>query len=179
VIFSATTVAMPKVFDLRLKELTDTALGVGTLVCVVYVLAAIAQLCVGRLIDKGSLRSVFTLVAAAQIPLLYVAGSVDGYLMLAVAFVMMFFVFGQIPINDAMVARYTDDRWRSRVYGVRYVISFGASPTAVWLVSYLYGRTGDFQSVFVLLAALAVPITVAAFLFPRPRTAAPAAIAAE
>jgi MFS family permease len=179
VIFNATTVAMPKIFDVRLNELTNTAFGVGAFVCGVYVLAAIAQLCVGRMIDRGSLRAVFIPIAALQIPLLFLAGSVENWLMVAVALAMMFFVFGQIPINDAMVARYTDDRWRSRVYGLRYVISFGASSTAVPLIAFLYGRTGEFQSVFVVLSALAVPITLAAFCFPKPRQAVPAAVPAE
>jgi hypothetical protein len=35
--------------------------------------------------------------------------------MLLVAVAMMFFVFGQIPINDAMIARYTAEEWRARV----------------------------------------------------------------
>ncbi len=47
----------------------------------------------------------------------------------------MFVVFGQIPINDAIVARYTDERWRGRVYALRYVASFGASTLAVPLVA--------------------------------------------
>lgn len=179
VIFNATTVAMPKVFDIRLNELTNTAFGVGAFVCGVYVLAAIAQLCVGRMIDRGSLRSIFVPIAAFQIPLLFLAGSVENWLMVLVALAMMFFVFGQIPINDAMVARYTDDRWRSRVYGLRYVISFGASSTAVPLIAFLYGRTGDFQSVFVVLSALAVPITLAALFFPKSRETASMTVAAE
>jgi len=177
VIFSATTNAMPKIFDLRLTALTNTAFGIGALVCLVYVLAAIAQLCVGRMIDRGSLRSVFIAVAAFQPPLLYLAGSAENWLMIAIATGTMFFVFGQIPINDAMVARYTDDVWRSRVYGVRYVISFGASSTAVPLVALLYGRTGEFESVFLVLAALALPLALAALLFPTPKPLAAAAAA--
>ena len=46
VVFNSTTIAMPKVFDTRMTELTSSAFGVGALVCFVYVLAAIAQLCV-------------------------------------------------------------------------------------------------------------------------------------
>ncbi len=114
IIFNATTVAMPKVFDERLAALTQTTFGIGALVCAVYVLAAIAQLCVGQLIDRGPLRGVFVLVAVMQAPLLLLAGSVSDWAMLVVATAMMFFVFGQIPVNDAMVAKYIDDRWRAR-----------------------------------------------------------------
>lgn len=178
-IFNATTVAMPKIFDERLNALTNTAFGVGSLVCGVYVLAAIAQLCVGQLIDRRPLRGVFVVVAAMQAPLLWLAGSVENWLMLAVAIAMMFFVFGQIPINDAMVAKYTDDRWRARAYALRYVISFGASATAVPLIALLHGRTGGFEAVFLVLAVVAVAIFVAALFFPQPRPVEAAPAAAE
>ncbi|MGQ0663412.1 MAG: MFS transporter [Pseudomonadota bacterium] len=174
VIFNATTVAMPKVFDERLAALTETTTGIGALVSVVYVLAAIAQLIVGRLIDRHPMRSVFVPVAAAQVPLLWLAGSADNYLMLAVAIAMMFFVFGQLPINDAMVARYTDEAWRSRVYAVRYVVSFGASALSVPLIAVLHSRTGGFEATFSVLAVLACLTLAAALSLPRPqRLAAP------
>jgi MFS family permease len=166
IIFNATTIAMPKIFDERLTALVQTNLGIGTLVCAVYVLAALAQLMVGRLIDRRPLRQVFLPVAALQVPLLLLAGSLENWAMLAVAIGMMFFVFGQIPINDAMVARHTDEAWRSRVYAVRYVVSFGASSLSVPLVALMLGTGWGFGGLFVVLAGLAVITTAAAFLFP-------------
>ena len=146
IIFNATTVSMPKVFDERLTALTQTTLGIGVLVSLIYAFAAMAQLLVGYLIDRHSIRSVFVPVVALQAPLLFVAGSVENYAMLVVALAMMFFIFGQVPINDAMVAAYTDEKWRSRAFAVRYVVSFGASACSVPLVAYVYRATGDFKS---------------------------------
>ncbi len=175
IIFNATTVAMPKLFDQRLNELVGTTFGIGTLVALVFLLAAFAQLLVGNLIDKMSLYRVFLPIAALQAPFLFLAGSVDNYLMLATAIIMMFLVFGQIPINDAMVARYTSDEWRSRVYAVRYVMSFSASATAVPMIAYLYATTGDFRLQFTVLALVALCIFAAALFFPRPATQTQAA----
>ncbi len=166
VIFNATTVAMPKVFDERLMALTQTTLGIGVLVSVVYAFAAMAQLIVGYLIDRHPLRSVFVPVVALQAPLLFLAGSMENYAMLLVALAMMFFVFGQIPINDAMVAAYTDEKWRSRAFAVRYVVSFGASACSVPLVAYVYARTGDFKYLFYVLAAMSCVMLVAAICMP-------------
>src|SRR5687767_10181567 len=56
VIFNSTTVAMPKVFDERLRSLIDTNFGIGALVALVYTLAAFAQLVMGALIDRFELR---------------------------------------------------------------------------------------------------------------------------
>ena len=136
-------------------------------------IAAMAQLIVGSWIDRRSVKGVFVVVAAMQIPLLYAAGSLAGYGMLAVAVAMMFFVFGQIPINDAMVAKYTAEEWRARAYAVRYVVSFAASATSVPLIAWVYRTYGDFQPLFAILAALAALILVSALAFPGERVAKP------
>jgi len=172
IIFNATTVAMPKVFDERLRSLTDTTFGIGLLVCVTYLIAAMAQLLVGNLIDRRPLKGVFVAVVLAQVPLLFAAATLANYGMLAVAIAMMFAVFGQIPINDAMVARYTAEEWRARAYALRYVVSFVGSAAAVPLVAYVHSRTGDFQALFVLLAALAACTLAAALAFPGERATA-------
>jgi len=166
VIFSATTISMPKVFDERLSSLTHSTLGIGILVCGVYLIAAMAQLCVGWWLDRRSLKSVFVPVVALQVPLLALAGTMDNYLMLATAVAMMFFVFGQIPINDAMIARYTAEEWRARAYAVRYVVSFGASALAVPLVAWIYKSSGGFTALYYVLGALAFVTFSAALLFP-------------
>ena len=173
IIFNATTVSMPKVFDERLAALTSTNFGIGVLVCITYLIAAMAQLVVGNWIDRRSVKGVFVVVAAMQIPLLFAAGSLSGYAMLAVAVAMMFFVFGQIPINDAMVAKYTAEEWRARAYAVRYVVSFAASATSVPLIAWVYRTYGDFQPLFAILAALAGLILVSALAFPGERVAKP------
>ena len=166
IIFNSTTIAMPKVFDERLTALTNTTLGIGVLVAMVYAFAAMAQLIVGHYLDRRSIKQVFVPVAAMQVPLLLVAGSVDNYLMLTVALAMMFFIFGQVPINDAMVAAYSDERWRSRVFAVRYVVSFGASACSVPLVAWLHGLTGDFRVLFFVLSAVAAVMFTAVVLMP-------------
>jgi len=172
IIFNACTVAMPKVFDERLKALTDTTFGIGLLVCITYLIAAMAQLAVGHLIDRRPIKGVFVVVLVAQVPLLYAAATLSNYGMLVVATAMMFAVFGQIPINDAMVARYTAEEWRARAYAVRYVVSFVGSAAAVPLVAYVFRATGDFQALFLLLAALAATALVAALAFPGERATA-------
>jgi MFS family permease len=171
-IFNSTTIAMPKVFDERLVALTKTTVGIGVILSVVYVLAAMAQLCVGYLIDRHPLRAILVTVAAFQVPLLFLAGTMEGIAMLVIAVAMMFVVFGQIPINDAMVAKYTDERWRSRAYAARYVITFGAAAAAVPLVAYLHDETGGFERIFVVLAVFAAGTLLAAFALPGGRRAA-------
>lgn len=78
----------------------------------------------------------------------------------------MLLVFGQIPINDALVARYTTAAWRSRVYAVKYVLSFSIAAAAVPLVAFLQASAGGFAWLFYILAALAAATTVSVLLLP-------------
>jgi MFS family permease len=175
VIFNSTTVAMPKIFDERLGGLVSTTLGIGILVSLVYAFAAMAQLVVGHFLDRGAIKPVLLSVLGFQVPLMIAAAHFDNHLMLLVALAMMFFVFGQIPINDAMVAAYTDEAWRSRMYALRYVASFGASALAVPLVAAMHRYSSDFKYLFFALAAMALLMFAVAFLLPsHARQRAPA-----
>ena len=181
-IFTSTTQSMPKVFEENLGALTGSTLGIGVLVAGVYVLAAIAQLIVGNLIDRFSLRSVFLPVALVQAPLLLVLGWTSDWSLLVLAFAVMFAVFGQIPINDAMVARYAPAEWRARAYSLRYIMSFSASATAVPMIAWLHAQNGGFREVFIVLALFAAASGIASLFFPgreRLLSAAPQPQAAE
>src|SRR5438132_1909877 len=169
VIFNSTTVAMPKVFDERLRELTQTNVGIGALVAVVYTLAAFAQLAMGALIDRFELRRLMIGIALVQIPLLAVAANLQGWAMLVGALAMMLAVFGQIPLNDAIVGKYCADEYRARLLAVRYVVSFCVAAVAVPLISVLHATPGGFRNVFLVLAALAVAILAAGLFFPSRR----------
>jgi MFS family permease len=166
VIFNSTTISMPKVFDERLRELTQTNLGIGMLVAVVYATAAFAQVLMGTLIDRMELRRLMIGVALVQIPMLYLAANLEGWWMLLAALCMMLAVFGQIPLNDAIVGKHFADEYRARVLGVRYVVSLGVAAVAVPMIAALHKTAGGFSNVFLVLAALAGGMLCASFFFP-------------
>jgi len=176
VIFNATTYAMPKIFDERLRDLTTSATGIGVLVCITYCIAAMAQLMVGWFIDRYPLKRVFVLIGPAQVILMLAAGQATGATMLALTIGMMFFVFAQIPINDAMIAKYTAEEWRARAYSLRYVVSFTAGATALQVISGAQAA-GGFALLFTVLAAASAAIFVAALFFPGSMRAGPAVVA--
>ena len=166
VIFSATTLAMPKVFAERLSSLVSGTFGIGLLVSAVYAFAAFAQMCIGPVMDRWSTRAVFLPIVVLQVPLLLLAGYAGGWTIVLVAVPMMFFVFGQIVVNEVMVARYAADEVRSRVYAVRYCVSFGASAVAIPLVAILYGWGQGFTALFLVLGVSALGLVASALWFP-------------
>ena len=168
-IFNVTTVALPKIFDERLTGLATTTLGVGSLASVVFAVAAFSQIAVGYLIDRFPIKPVLVVVVGAQIPLMLLAAGAHDGVMLGVAVIMMALVFGEIPIHDALIARFTSDAWRSRVYAIKYVITLGVSALAIPLVSLTHRSEGGFVTLFVLMAAFVVIILTAVAFLPVAR----------
>ena len=169
VIFNSTTVAMPKIFDERLRTLTQTNVGIGALVAVVYSVAAFAQVLMGTLMGKYEMRPLMIGIGLVQVPLLFAAASLDGWPMLVVALLMMMAIFGQIPLNDAIVGKYVADEYRARVLSVRYVVSLGVASVAVPMIAVLHRTEGGFRNVFMVLGILAIAIFAAALFFPSRR----------
>ena len=166
VIFNSTTVAMPKIFDERLRALTQTNVGIGALVAVVYAVAAFAQVLMGTLMSRFEMRPLMIGVGLVQIPLLFVAATLDGWPLLVAALLMMMAIFGQIPLNDGIVGKYVADEYRARVLSVRYVVSLGVASVAVPMISLLHRTEGGFRNVFLVLALLACAIFASALFFP-------------
>lgn len=159
-IFQMTTFSLPKIFDERLGDLAANPTQVGWWAFVVFTLAAFAQLVVGYLIDRHSIRTVFLIVSGLQPPLFAGMMYLFGVPALFVALGFMLLVFGQIPINDALIARVTKSQWRSRAYSVRLFIGFGISSTAIPLIAWQHHHWG-FVSVFLTMAVLSALIVLA------------------
>jgi hypothetical protein len=63
-------------------------------------------------------------------------------------------IYGQVTVNDIILARYTADAWRGRVYAVRYFTLFISSTIAVGMIAFLH-KTGGFGLVLGANAAVA------------------------
>jgi MFS family permease len=174
VVFSAATVSLPKLFNERLLGFVDTPTAVGALVAAVYVAGAVAQLIIGRLLDRHSLRNIFIPLALVQAPCLFVAATTGAWWLLLAAAALMFAVFGQVTINDALVVRYTTDEWRARAYSLRYLLSFSVSAATVPMVAFLHDH-GGFPVLFEVLAGFGFCVFLATLFLPHSRSEQPVA----
>ena len=141
-IFQSTTFALPKIFDERLHELAGSATAVGGYAFLVFAIAALAQLAVGYLVDRHSVRTVFALVAALQSVLFAFMYQLTGVPALIVAIAFMLVVFGQIPINDVLIGRVTNSEWRSRVFSLRYIVTFSVAAAVLPVIAGIHATWG-------------------------------------
>ncbi len=166
VIFQSTTFALPKILDERLGDLAGTATLVGQYAFVVFAIAAFAQLVVGYLVDNHSIRTVFAFAAGLQAALFAVMVQLTGVAALVVSVAFMLAVFGQIPIDDVLVARVTRSAWRSRVYSLLYVVHFSVTALTIPLIAWIYAWWG-FETLFQVLAVAAALIFAGVLTLPR------------
>jgi hypothetical protein len=69
-------------------------------------------------------------------------GYATGYTLLAALAFSVAFIYAQVTVNDFVIARYTADAWRARVYAVRYFITYLISGAAISLIAFLHSRGG-------------------------------------
>jgi MFS family permease len=182
IIFQATTFALPKIFEERLQGLAtelsmwiahvfgsaqgDVATMIGSLAFVVFAVASIAQLIVGRSLDRFGPRPVFMAVATIQLIFFSaMPGLSDGWALI-VAFAFMLGAFGQIPINDYMIGKTAKGAYKARIYGVRYVVSFTVLALTLPLIAFVYQNWG-FDMLFRILAGAAAIILLIVNALPK------------
>ena len=169
-IYQSTTFALPKIFDERLTELAGSATAIGGYAFGVFAIAALAQLVVGYLVDRYPVRTVFALVAGLQAVFFALMYELTGAAAVVVATAFTFVVFGQIPINDVLVSRIATSEWRSRVYALRYVVSFSVMASSLPVIAGIHAGWG-FGALFVVMAFAAGGIFAAVLTLPGARSA--------
>jgi MFS family permease len=171
IVFHGTTVALPKIFEVRLEGVVGNLATIGLLVSLVFAIAAVAQIVIGHLLDRIGARPILPAVALLQALCLIAAVDLWGWGMLLIALPMMLFVFGEIPIASWLVGRYVAASWQSRVFALQYVLSLGVSALVVPMIAIFYEATGGFSLFFAVLAAAAAVVAAAALLLPAARPA--------
>jgi MFS family permease len=167
-IFQSTTFSLPKVFDERLGSIASSATMIGWYAFIVFSLAALAQVVVGYLLDRYSLRYVFMGVSLGQAIFFAAMPGLNDMAAVIVACAFMLVVFGQIPINDVLLGRITKDEWRSRVFAARYVVTFTVLAVTVPFIAWIHANWG-FDTLFTILATAAAGIFTATLALPHLR----------
>lgn len=126
----------------------------GTLLAVIYAVAAFSQVIVGQLLDKLPIKPFYLSVVLTQIVLLALAAQSSGWVLFVCALGYMAAIFGAIPFLDAVVVRYVDDHMRSRVAGIRIAVAFGVSGVAVYLLGPIV-KASSFEALFISMAVIA------------------------
>ena len=173
-LFNGTQTALPKMFEMRHEGLvSDGMFGIGLLVALVYTVAGFMQLAGGHLADRFPLKNVYAIAIGLQIPLLWLAAQAGGVALVVTSTLMVMVNVSALPAENMILARYTPVHRHGLAFGAKFVLSFGAAPLGVILVSIIQNRTGDLAMLFQLFTLCALLALVAALLLPTSRRESP------
>ena len=139
--FNTMAIALPKLVDEKLGSDVPLLL-VGSLATAVFMCGAVAQIVVGRLVEYFAPYRLFAIIVTFQFLGIVWAANSSGLMLLAALAVTMAAIYGQVTVGDLVIARYTADAWRGRVYAVRYFLTFISAGVAVSIIAWLYSRGG-------------------------------------
>jgi len=162
-VFNTVLVALPKLVDEQLGNTVNLTV-VGGLATAVFLCGALAQIAVGRLVERFSAPMLFAVVVTVQFAGVLTAAYTTGPALLVSLAVGMAAIYGQVTLGDIVVARFTADAWRGRIYSVRYFLNFTSSAAAVGLIAFLHDR-GGFALVLAVVAACASVMLIGVYGF--------------
>jgi MFS family permease len=161
--FNVTTIALPKIIneDLGLHISLSVT---GLLATGVFVIGALTQLTVGRLLSSFALPDLFVGLSILQPVGLSLAAYSDGVVLLGSLALVTAAIYGQVVINDAMVARYIPEQYRAKAFSIRYFLSFTASGFAAPFIA-AWHMKGGFPVVLQMTALFGVIVFCCALAF--------------
>ena len=166
-IFGSLTFLIPRIFEVNLSGISVDIAITGLLAGIVYAIASFSQVGVGYLIDRYSPKIILGFIGIGQFFLIYLSSLYIDYALFFVMLMAMFFVFGQVPITDAILVRYVDDQWRARILSVKFLINLCAGASVLPLVSLFLGYGYTFSDLLTILSCLAIFVVISAYMLPK------------
>ncbi len=166
-IFGSLTFLIPRIFEVNLSGISVDIAITGLLAGIVYAIASLSQVGVGYLIDRYSPKIILGFVGIGQFFLIYLSSLYIDYALFFVMLMAMFFVFGQVPITDAILVRYVDDKWRARILSIKFLINLCAGASVLPLVSLFLGYGYTFSDLLTILSCLAIFVVISAYMLPK------------
>jgi FSR family fosmidomycin resistance protein-like MFS transporter len=181
VIYQATQFALPKLFEERLASSINAAQAffadliakpgekifwIGVAVSTVYTVSGVMQYVAGRLADRMPLKLIYVSSFALQILAVAMVGLLFEIPVIIAAMIAAVLMVTALPAESMMIGRYTPSKHLGLAFGSKFVLSFAATPLAIWLIARVNEATGALAWVFYILAILAGVATLAALLLP-------------
>ena len=166
-VFGAMTFLIPRLFDVRMYGITEDIAVTGFLAAIIYSVAAFAQLVVGKAIDKHKTKPILIFIAVGQILFIPLMAIQTDYILFLFSLLAMGFVFGQIPISDAILSKYVPDKWRTKILSIKFLINLVVGAAALIMARFILYNGDGFEHVLLVLGLAASFVLGGAILLPK------------
>ena len=165
--FGLITFLLPRYFEVYMSLVSNNVAITGLLAALVFMFASFSQLLVGWIVDRYSARTILCIVAIGQILTLNQVSRLEGMPLFFLMVVAMGFVLGQVPISDAILARYIPDKHRSRVLSFKVLLNLCVGAAVLPITSYLLKSGSSLNTLFLFLSVVPILVLFGTFLLPK------------
>ena len=120
----------------------DKALLAGSFTTIALAFGVGGQFLGGYLSDKKSRETLVFIVSLIAVPLLILIGNSQGVLLVIISTVFAFFYFMGQPIYNVLLADYSPDYQRGRIFGLYFLFAFGLGSFSASILGYIAGKFG-------------------------------------
>jgi MFS transporter, FSR family, fosmidomycin resistance protein len=148
--------ALPRYFSGENPNPESVALAGDQVFLVLFVGGCIGQLLGGWAADRFGKR-VYPAFLALLAPLALLLGGMEGHaLALGVAVSLSVFLFAQQPVENLLLAEWSDRRRYSQSYGVKFALTFGIGAVGLYVTGLVWRAAGTPSPVFYLVGGSAL-----------------------
>jgi len=169
-IFGAMTFVVPRYFEISMTNVSTSVAVTGLLASLVYAVASFSQIAIGWLIDRYSPKNILFIMAVGQVLFIYLAAQFNDFALFIAMLLAMSFVFGQIPITDAILSRYVPDAWRGRVFSVKFLLNLTIGASVLPICGLILQAGFSLTTLFTIMSVVAILIVLAAVILPQQQT---------
>lgn len=108
----------------------------------VFALGAIGQLAGGHLADRISPALLYPLTILLTIPFALLIDRISPGVGFLSASALAIFMFAEQPLENTMIADATPSKWRSTIYGLKFILAFGVASTGAYFSGWIWRYYG-------------------------------------
>ena len=190
IIYQSTQTALPKHFETELQEWswqlfsnftldTKSPTALGAIVSIVYSSSIVMQYVGGSLADRYSLKYIYVICWFLQIAMLAAIAAATGLGLIGAALLAVAVNITMLPAENMLIYRYAPWRHRSLIFGIKFVITFGAAPLSVALVAFIQEEQNTLNILFGGLAAATFVVALLLIFLPKDKPSTPNPAPAE
>ena len=148
--FQILQTSIPKILDMRINNISTFQ--IGFTIAIIYCFSGAMTVVGGLLADRYSLKIIYVAGIIAQVPCYFFIASFSGISLIVVCLLAMLFNSSILPTENILLAKFTPEEHHGLIYGVKFIVSFGAAPLGVYLVAKSYELTFEFNYLFILVS---------------------------
>ncbi|MGE4221015.1 MAG: MFS transporter, partial [Alphaproteobacteria bacterium] len=180
IVYTTLQTALPKECQQRLSDVFGAGpQAAGNLFALVFALGGVIQLVGGHLADRFPLKPVYLACWFGQTAMMLAIAFAFDLSVVAFAALSVMINVAALPAENMMLYRFTPERHRGLVFGVKFVLSFLAGPVAILLISLVREITGEFVWLFAGIATATGLVALLLLALPAAEAPQPSEMPAE